>query len=341
MALTREAFLKSCGALALLWQTTPFAKLITESIQQSSPVIGCKQVVKDGPGVAKVYFTKHIDSDHLVKLYSFVNEGIKGRVGIKLHTGERNGPYLLPVEMVQALQQAVPNSNLVETNTLGGDRHTTEGHRETLKINGWTFCPVDILDEFGEVSFPVIGGRHLKEVAVGKNTLNYDSLIVLTHFKGHSHGGFGGSTKNLAIGMASGNKGKMQVHAIADTSKPFPEWPAKEPFMENLVESAKATCDHFGKNICFINVMRKLSVDCDCAGTRAAVPTIPDVGILASNELLPIEQACIDLVYKMPHEQNKDLVERIESRRGLRQLSYMRELGMGSPEYMLIDIHEA
>ncbi len=342
MYLTRQHFLKSLGAMALLWQANAFSKLITENIQTASPVIGCKQVTKEGPGVAKVYFTKHIDSNHLIKLYNLVNDGIQGKVGIKLHTGEKNGPNILPREMVKDFQQQIPNSCIVETNTLyKGDRFTTEGHRDTLKVNGWTFCPVDILDEFGDVDFPVVGGKHLTEVSMGKNLPNYNSLVVLTHFKGHVMGGFGGSIKNIAIGLASGQRGKPQVHGIPDDpTAPSSRWPAKDIFMEKMGESAKASCDHFGGHICFLNVMRRMSVDCDCVGLKAAEPTIPDIGILASKDILAIDQACIDLVYRMPLELRKDLVERIESRHGLRQLSYMRELGMGSPAYVLIDIDE-
>ncbi len=343
MYLTRQRFIKSLGAMALLWQAQAFSKIVTQNIQTASPVIGCKQVTEEGPEVAKVYFTKHIDADHLIKLYNLVNSGIEGKVAIKLHTGEKHGPYILPRDLVRDFQKVVPNSTIVETNVLvdKDDRATTKGHRETLEINGWTFSPVDILDEFGEVDLPVYGGKHFKSVSMGKDLLNYDSMIVLTHFKGHGMGGFGGSLKNIAIGLAS-KKGKAQVHGVLGVEKtlPIPEWPVKDILMERMGESGKATCDHFGDHMCFLNVMRSMSVDCDCVGVRAAEPTVPDVGMLASKDILAVDQACVDLIYKMPHEVNKDLVERFESRHGLRQLSYMRELGMGKPSYVLIDIDE-
>ena len=171
---------------------------------------------------------------------------------------------------------------------------------------------------------------------MGKNIRNYDSMVVLTHFKGHAMGGFGGSMKNIAIGCADGKIGKQQVHAIDDVSKPWDQWPGKELLMETMSESAKATCDHFGKRICFINVMRRMSVDCDCAGLAAAEPTIPDIGIAASTDILAVDQASVDLVYSQTH--NHDLVERMESRHGLHQLTYMRELGMGAANYELIEI---
>lgn len=288
---------------------------------------------------AKVYFSKVIDAEHLNKLYDLIKGEITGKVAIKLHTGERHGPNILPREMVNAFQARIPDSTIVETNTLyHGDRHTTEDHRKTLEINGWTFCPVDIMDAEGTVMLPVKGGRHFTEVSMGKNILNYDSMVVLTHFKGHAMGGFGGSMKNIAIGCADGRIGKMQVHAVKDVNAPWDQWPAKELLMENMAESAKAVCDHFGKRIVFINVMRRMSVDCDCAGLGAAEPTIPDIGIVASTDILAVDQASIDLVYGKPKAENHDLVERIESRHGLRQLTYMKELGMGNNEYDLIEV---
>ena len=305
-----------------------------------APVIGSKNVTGlDVPGSrAKVFFTPVIDAEHLFKLYRRVNEGIYGRTAIKLHTGEKHGPNILPRDLVRDFQSRIPNSNIVETNTLyEGDRYTTEGHRETLKVNGWDFCPVDILDEEGGVDLPVRNGFHLDHVTMGGHIVNYDSLIVLTHFKGHAMGGFGGSMKNIAIGLASGRVGKRQVHGVVDKiPESWTDWPMKEPFMELMVDSAKATLDYFGKHVTFINVLRRMSVDCDCAGVTAAEPTIPDIGILASTDLLAIDEASVDLVFN--HESNKDLVERMTSRHGLRQLSGMAEKKMGNPQYELITI---
>ena len=306
-----------------------------------APVIGSKNVTGlDVPGSrAKVFFTPVIDAEHLFKLYRRVNEGIYGRTAIQLHTGEKNGPNILPHDLVRDFQSRVPNSNIVETNTLyEGDRYTTEGHRETLKVNGWTFCPVDIMDADGGVDFPV-NGKHLKKVTMGARLPNYNSLIVLTHFKGHAMGGFGGSLKNIAIGCASGQVGKRQVHGVAGTPPAdWNAWPAKDHFMELLADSGKAVCDHFGRHITFLNVMRRMSVDCDCAGVRAAPPTIPDIGILASTDLLAIDQASVDLVYSLSKKQNHDLVERMESRHGLHQLDAMKALHMGAKTYQLIEI---
>jgi len=287
---------------------------------------------------SQVFFAREISGDGLVRIYSKINAQMTGKVAIKLHTGEPQGPNILPRDMVKALQQHIPTSNLVETNTLyKGKRSTTADHRETLKINGWDFCPVDIMDEYGGVMIPVKGGKHFTEVSVGKHMLNYDSMVVLTHFKGHAMGGFGGSLKNIAIGCADGQIGKKMVHAAPDNDD-YQSWLKGEPFMENMVESAKATIDHFGHRIVYINVLRNMSVDCDCAGISAAPVKARNLGILASTDILAVEKASIDMVYKLPEAELRDLKERIESRQGLRQLSYMNEMKMGNDQYELIAV---
>ena len=342
MTISKRTLLKSVGALSIgaaISSLDP-VEAATKSLEQA-PVVGIKRVsaAQADKHTAKVYFTRKIDAEHLIKLYHLVNHDITGRVGIKLHTGERHGPNILPRDMVKAFQAQVPNSAIVETNTLyEGDRYTTKDHLETLKVNGWTFCPVDIMDADGGVDFPV-NGKHLKKVTMGARLPNYNSLIVLTHFKGHAMGGFGGSLKNIAIGCASGQVGKRQVHGVAGTPPAdWNAWPAKDHFMELLADSGKAVCDHFGRHITFLNVMRRMSVDCDCAGVRAAPPTIPDIGILASTDLLAIDQASVDLVYSLSKKQNHDLVERMESRHGLHQLDAMKALHMGAKTYQLIEI---
>lgn len=307
---------------------------------KQAPVIGSRRVDESAEGSrAKVYFTREIDAAHLISLYTRINDAIYGKVAIKLHTGEKHGPNILPRDMVAAFQKQVKDSTIVETNTLyQGDRYTTAMHRDTLKVNGWTFCPVDIMDEEGTIELPVRGGKHFKTVSMGSHIVNYDSMIVLTHFKGHAMGGFGGSMKNLAIGCADGRIGKSQVHGVDVNNQPedWDAWPGKELLMENMAESAKATIDFFGKHIVYLNVLRRMSVDCDCAGLIAAEPTIPDIGILASTDLLAIDQASVDLVYQTAS--NQDLVKRIESRHGLHQLQAMKELKMGNPQYELIEV---
>ena len=330
MSMTRRNFVKMAGVVGLAG-LTGFSvgcgeekKAAADSSEKKENSSGAK---------SKVYFTKNIDAENLIKLYQKINSEISGKVAIKLHTGEPHGPNILPRDMVQKFQAQIPNSTIIEANVAyGGARSNTASHRKTLETNGWTFCDVDIIDADGDENFPVNGGFHLKEVAMGSHLSNYDSLVVLTHFKGHAMGGFGGSLKNIAIGCASGAVGKRQVHGLQD----YGSWVTGELLMELMADSGKAICDHFGKKIIFLNVMRRMSVDCDCAGTSAKEPTMADIGILASTDILAIDQASVDLVYKAPD--SKDLRERIESRSGLRQLSAMKELKMGNSEYDLIEI---
>lgn len=287
---------------------------------------------------AVVYFTRDLSAEGLQKIYRRISERLQGKVAVKLHTGEKNGPNILPRPWVeQLLRSELPEAAIVETNSYyEGDRYTTEQHRETLAVNGWTFAPVDILDEDGATPLPVKGGKWFQEMYVGKHLLNYDSLLVLTHFKGHTQGGFGGSNKNIGIGCADGRIGKAMIHTTPNQDN---QWDiAKEEFMERMTESAKSVVDHFGKHIVFINVLRNMSVSCDCEGIAAEPVVTPNVGICASVDILAADQACVDMIYAMtPHDRHA-MVQRIESRHGLRQLSYMKELGMGHDKYCLIDI---
>ncbi|MBI4958285.1 MAG: DUF362 domain-containing protein [Desulfovibrio sp.] len=299
---------------------------------------------------AKVYFTRDISVRGLNKIYSMINQGMVGRVGIKLHSGEQYGPNLLPMELIKGLQPNVAGSTIVECNVLyPSPRRTTQGHLETLKINGWDFCPVDIMDAEGDVTLPIPGmreffdefsspmlterpftpGVHLTEVAVGKHLLNYDSLLVYTHFKGHAMGGFGGSLKNISIGCASGQGGKRQIHGEG--------WAKGPLFLERMVEGGKAITSHFGKNITYINVLKNLSVDCDC-NAKGVKPTAPDIGIVGSTDILAVDKASVDLVNMLPEMERHDLAERIETRAGLRQLEYMKILGMGNDQYKLVKV---
>ena len=285
-----------------------------------------------------VYFTRDLSAKGLEKAYDKIAASLKGKVAVKLHTGEQGGPNILPRSWVKdLLASRLPEATIVETNTYyEGDRYTTDVHRKTLEKNGWTFCPVDILDEEGTTMLPLHGGKYFKEMSVGSHTRNYDSLLVLTHFKGHTQGGFGGSNKNLAIGMADGRIGKAMIHTYPHSNN---QWSiAKEEFMERMVESTKATLEFFKDQIAFVNVMRNMSVSCDCEGIHAEPVVTPNVGILASLDLLAIDQACVDIVYAMKEEERHALVERMESRHGLRQLSYMKEMGMGNDRYVLIDL---
>lgn len=283
-----------------------------------------------------VYFTRDLSAEGLVRMYERIKENLTGKVAVKLHTGEQHGPNIIPRPWVkELLEKEIPGAHIVETNTYyDGDWYTTEKHRKTLEVNGWTFAPVDIMDEEGTTMLPVKGGKWFTEMSVGSHQTNYDSMLVLTHFKGHVQGGFGGSNKNIGIGCADGRIGKAMIHTYPGQG----QWSiAKEEFMERITESSKATVDYFGKHIAFINVMRNMSVSCDCEGVNAMPVVTPNVGILASLDILAIDQASVDMVYAMKEEDHHDLVERMESRHGLRQLTYMKEMGMGNDRYVLID----
>ena len=207
-----------------------------------------------------VYFTRDLSAEGLLKIFKRINANLTGKVGIKLHTGEPHGPNIIPRPWVKNLiGKALPGATVVETNSYyEGGRYTTEQHRETLKVNGWDFCPVDIMDEDGTVALPVKNAKWFTEMHMGKNLLNYDSLFVLTHFKGHVKGGFGGSDKNIGIGCADGRIGKKAIHTTPGSDDMWDI--SDEEFMERMTESAKAVVDHFGKNIAFVNVMRNMSV---------------------------------------------------------------------------------
>ncbi|MBR6119603.1 MAG: DUF362 domain-containing protein [Oscillospiraceae bacterium] len=285
-----------------------------------------------------VYFTRDLSPEGLKKLYARICAPLTGKIAVKLHTGEKNGPNIIPSAWVKEfLAACIPEATIVETNTFyEGDRYTTAQHRETLKVNGWTFCPVDIMDEEGTVDLPVEGGKWFDHMTVGSHVLRYDSLLALTHFKGHVMGGFGGSNKNLGIGMADGRIGKKMIHQREGSDDMWSI--AMDELMERIAESTKATVDHFKGHISFLNVLRNMSVSCDCEGTAAQPVVTPNIGMVASLDILAVDQASIDLVYALNPADNKALTERIETRHGLRQLSYMKELGMGSDEYQLIDI---
>lgn len=289
-------------------------------------------------GKSVVFFTRDLSPEGLKKIYDRVSKGIEGRIAIKLHTGEAQGPNIIPRPWVKELyNEKLPDATIVETNTYyEGSRYTTQEHRKTLQTNGWTFCPVDIMDEDGVATLPVKDGKWFDEMHVGKNLLNYDSLLTLTHFKGHTQGGFGGSNKNLGIGCADGRIGKAEIHTTPGSDNMWDI--AQEEFMERMTESTKATIDHFKGHISYINVMRNMSVSCDCEGCGAEPVVTPDIGILASYDILAVDNACIDIIYNLPDGGGKAMIERVETRHGLRQLSYMKEMGMGNDLYTIIDI---
>ena len=321
--LSRRAFLKSGSAI-----------LGSAAVTGAMPLIGQAADVQTAPR-AKVYFSREISPDAMLRLYGKINQDIGGKIALKVHTGEPHGPNILPPAWIKNIQEHIANATIVECNVLyDSPRQTTEGHRHVLKTNGWTFSDVDIMDAEGDTPLPITGGQQLSEIRVGKHLLNYDSMIVLTHFKGHSLAGFGGSLKNIAIGCASSQGGKLQIHH----SRTEKGWELGPAMLQRMVEGGCGITHHFGKHIIYFNVLRNMSVDCDCAGSRAAAPTVPDLGILASTDILAIDQASIDMIFRLPAAQNQDLIERITSRAGLCQLEYMRLLGMGNSDYELMTL---
>lgn len=288
----------------------------------------------------KVYMFKHISPENLVKIYEALGREATGKVAVKLSTGEPgNNNYLQPA-LIKDLVQKV-NGTIVECNTAyGGGRSDTEKHLKAAKDHGFTaIAKVDIMDADGEVALPVKGGKHLKEDFVGKNYLNYDFTMVLSHFKGHPMGGFGGAIKNISIGIAS-SQGKAWIHSAGKTKSQTEVWenlPPQDEFLESMAEAAKAIADHCGDNILYISVANNLSVDCDCVA-QPEDPKMGDIGILASLDPVALDKACTDLVRASEDHGKIHLVERIDSRNGMHTLDHAEALGMGSQKYELIKL---
>ena len=288
----------------------------------------------------KVYFFKEISSDNLVKIYEALGREAKGKVAVKLSTGEPGGHNFLQPSLIKALVQKV-NGTIVECNTAyGGGRADTESHLKAAADHGFTaIAPVVIMDAEGEVELPVEGGRHLKFDIVGKDFLNYDFTIILSHFKGHAMGGFGGAIKNMSIGIASSN-GKAWIHSAGKTRVPAEAWknlPEQDDFLESMAEAAKAVADHCGDRILYISVANNLSVDCDCDASPEE-PRMGDIGILASLDPVALDRACTDLVRSSEDPGKVHLIERIDSRHGMHTLDHAEALGMGSQKYELVTL---
>lgn len=285
-------------------------------------------------GKSKVYFTKEITSEAMVKMYEALQVSLQGKVAVKLHSGEvGNQNFLRPPFMKPIIDHV--HGTIVESNTAyEGKRNTTKAHWETMKLHGWTdIAPVDILDEDGDMELGV-DGKQIKTNYVGSHMKNYDSMLVLSHFKGHPMGGFGGALKNISIGIAS-SYGKAYIHGVG---KPDEFWTADhDAFLESMADASKSIMDYYKGQIVFINVMCNMSVDCDCCAV-AEDPKIKDIGILASNDPVALDQACLDFVYQSEDPGKVDLIERIESRNGVHTVEAAEELGVGSREYELISI---
>ena len=288
----------------------------------------------DSARVSKVYMFTGITADNLVKIYEALGREATGKVAVKISTGEPGGHNFLDPDLIKDLVQKV-NGTIVECNTAyGGGRTNAADHMRAAEEHGFTaIAPVDIMDAEGEVELPLEGGRHLTCDIVGSHFLNYDFVIVLSHFKGHAMGGFGGAIKNMSIGIASAN-GKRYIHSAGASTTSWGN-PAQDDFLESMAEAAKAVADHCGNNILYISVANNLSVDCDCDFSPAD-PQMGDIGILASLDPVALDKACTDLVRSSDDHGKIHLIERIDSRNGMHTLDHAEALGMGSQKYELI-----
>lgn len=285
-----------------------------------------------------VYFIEEITPENLVRIYEALGRKAEGRVAVKVSTGEPGGHNFLQPTLIADLVHKV-GGTIVECNTAyGGGRSDTENHLKAAADHGFTsIADVDIMDADGEVALPVKGGRHLKEDFVGRNYLNYDFTVILSHFKGHAMGGFGGAIKNMSIGIAS-SKGKAWIHSAGKTKKQNEVWgdlPAQDDFLESMAEAAKAVADHCGDKILYISVANNLSVDCDCDSSPED-PKMGDIGILASLDPVALDKACVDMVRASKDHGKIHLIERIDSRHGMHTLDYGEKIGLGSQEYRLV-----
>lgn len=284
---------------------------------------------------SKVYFTKEITPEAVVKMYRALDAGLSGKVAVKLHSGEVGNQNFLRPAFLKPVIDAV-GGTIVECNTAyEGKRNTSEAHWETMKLHGWTdIADVDIMDENGEMELTVPGGKRIKSNYVGKNLANYDSMLVLSHFKGHPMGGFGGALKNISIGIASSH-GKAYIHGAGN---PDEIWTADhDSFLESMADAAMSVVDFFKGKTAFINIMCNMSVDCDCCAV-AEDPAMADIGILASLDPVALDQACVDLVYASDDPGKAHLIERVESRNGIHTVEAAAGLGFGSREYEMVSL---
>lgn len=290
---------------------------------------------------AKVYFTQNITPENVIKLYEKLGVNLSGKVAVKLHSGEKGNQNYLRAEFVKPMIEHV-NGTVVECNTAyDGARNTTEKHRELMKEHDWTkYFDVDIMDAEGpDLILDIPNGKVIKENYVGKNLKNYNSMLVLSHFKGHPMGGFGGALKQLSIGVGS-SAGKSWIHTAGKTLKQEELWDKvakQDDFLEAMADSASSVVEFFKGNIAYINIMCNLSVDCDCCAV-AEDPCMKDIGILASLDPVAIDQSCIDLIYNSKDPGRDHFVARVERQNGVHTIEAAEELGFGTRKYELIDL---
>ena len=290
---------------------------------------------------SKVLFTKNLTGEGLINIYEKLGVKLEGNIAIKLHSGEAGNQNYLRPEFVKPLIEKL-GGTVVECNTAyAGERNTSEKHKKLIEEHGWSkYFKFDLMDEEGpDKVLEVKNGKVLKENFVGKNLTNYDSMLVLSHFKGHPMGGYGGALKQLSIGCAS-SEGKAWIHSAGQSKDQYTIWdnlPEQDRFLESMADAASTVNDLFKGRVVYINVMKNLSVDCDCCAV-AEDPCMQDIGILASTDPVAIDQACIDLVYNSEDKGKEHFIERVESRHGIHTIEVAEELGVGNREYELINI---
>ncbi len=290
---------------------------------------------------AKVYFTKEITPESLIRIYEKLGKKLTGNVAVKMHSGEQGNQNYLRPEFVKQMVEHV-NGTVVECNTAyEGARNSTEKHLKLIKEHEWDkYFKFDLMDAEGpDLELDVPNGKILKKNYVGKNLANYDSMLVLSHFKGHAMGGYGGALKQLSIGCAS-SAGKTLIHTAGVSNEQkelFANLPEQDRFLEAMADAASSVVDHFKGNMAFINVMKNISKDCDCDG-NASAPCMKDIGVLASLDPVAVDQACLDLVYNSEDPGKDILINRIESLHGIHTVEAAAELGVGTREYELINI---
>ncbi len=290
---------------------------------------------------AKVYFIKEITPENIIKAYESLGKKLTGKIAVKMHSGEQGNKNYLKPEFVKDVINYL-DGTVVECNTAyEGARNSTEKHKKLIKEHEWDkYFPFDLMDAEGpDLVLDIPNGKVLKKNYVGKNMANYDSMLVLSHFKGHAMGGYGGALKQLSIGCAS-SRGKTFIHTAGRTDDQTKLWdnlPKQDEFLEAMADSASSVVDYFKGNIVYINIMKNISIDCDCDG-NASAPCMKDVGILASIDPIAIDQACLDIVYNSQDLGKQKLIERIESLHGVHTIEASSELGFGTREYELIEI---
>lgn len=310
-----------------------------EGVSGGSVTPGAANVLENAGEASEksvVYMTTSITPEGLMAVYDALGSEVSGRVAVKLSMGEPGGHNFLSPDLIKDLVARV-NGTIVDSNTAyGGRRASTELHRQVAQDHGFAaIAPIDILDAEGTLDLPVEGGKHLTRDIVGANLANYDSMLVLSHFKGHAMGGFGGALKNISIGIASSN-GKLLIHSGGSSDRSW-SGGTQDDFLESMAEASKAVNDYMGGKLLYINVMNNLSVDCDC-DSNPAEPDMHDIGILASTDPVALDQACVDLVYAA--EDGASLIERMESRNGILTVIHAEEMGLGSRAYTLVNIDE-